>query len=423
MMRPVLTACAALAILFAAATVPGRAQALVTGIGDQKLSLFDDERFLALRVNRVRIVVPWNVALTPDSPGGRWIDHALELSFVPLVAFEREAGMTCPGAGCQAPSAAEYEGALVAFRQRWPSITELTPWNEPNHRSQPTFPSPRSAARYYNAARRTCRECTLVAGDVLDNGNLAVWLRDYTRALSERPVVWGVHNYYDATYFATSGVDALARATSGRIWLTETGGIVRFSPPSGGGQPYDERRAADSIRWLYAIARPRPRISRMYLYHWQGLTDHAFDSGLVGPRAEERPGLGVVRERVGLRAGPPPRDRRRAPASPVVARLSGGGIGWAGTRLRLRVACVSAPRRCRGRLVVSVPGRAPGGAPRLRSTFSSEPGRVLTRTLRPSAAVRRALLRQPRLQIAICLPGGACRAVQRSRTFGVAPTP
>ena len=95
-----------------------------------------------------------------------------------------------------------YAAGLSAFRARWPQVTELTPWNEPNHRSQPTFPLPGLAAQYYNAARRTCPACLLVAGDLLDDGNLAAWLADYRQTLDEPPAVWGLHNYYDATYFA-----------------------------------------------------------------------------------------------------------------------------------------------------------------------------------------------------------------------------
>ena len=98
---------------------------------------------------------------------------------------------------------------------------------------------------------------------------MATYLAAYKSALVTTPAVWGLHDYYDATYFQSSGVDALLRATTGPVWLTETGGIVSFT--SGASSlPYDERRAADAVSWVYQLADRRPRIARVYLHQWQG---------------------------------------------------------------------------------------------------------------------------------------------------------
>ena len=323
-MRGLLATAAVTAFAAVAVALAGTAPAVatVTGLGDQNTGFFEHPAFQELRIDPVRVVVPWDAALTGEPSVSAWLDRALARGLVPLVAFEKGRGVVCPGAGCQGPTVAAYEAGVTAFRARWPQITELTPWNEPNHRGQPTYPHPGLAAQYYNAARRACAGCVLVAGDLLDDGNLASWLADYEQTLSEQPAVWGLHNYYDATYFSSGGLDALAAATTGQIWLTETGGIVRFTPPGGAGLPYDERRAADSIRWLYSLTSNRPRVARMYLYHWQGRDDHDFDAGLVGPQGQQRPGLAVVREHVGLRA---------AGGGPGLGRGPGGGSaggGW-----------------------------------------------------------------------------------------------
>lgn len=413
------TACVAVAVALAGAAPAG---ALVTGLGDQGTGFFGHPAFGEMRIDAVRVVVPWDAALTGDPRAAAWLDRALGRGLVPLVAFEKSSGVVCPGSACAGPTVAAYEAAVGAFRARWPQVNQLTPWNEPNHRGQPTYPHPGLAAQYYNAARRACAGCVLVAGDLLDDGNLAAWLADYQQTLAEQPAVWGLHNYYDATYFSSGGLDALQAGTTGQIWLTETGGIVRFTPPGAVGLPYDERRAADSIRWLYALTATRPRVSRMFLYHWQGRDDNDFDAGLVGPQGQPRPGLAVVREHVGLRGsagvgggGEPGGSRPGASTTPVVLRVSDKGLRLVKAGLRVGIACLSAPRRCSGRLVVrTAPGPRRAYRPRLLMNFDLRAGHSVVRVLRTSLRARRALLRRPRLQVTYCLGGTrACRTVQR----------
>lgn len=433
MMRSALAAAAVVACIAMAAAGAAPA-ATITGLGEQNTAFFDDPAFRGLRIDAVRVVVPWNSAITGDRRAQAWIDRALADGLTPLVAFEKSRDMVCPGAGCAGPSTAAYEAAISAFRARWPQVTQLTPWNEPNHRSQPTYAHAGLAAQYYNAARRACPQCTLVAGDLLDDGNLAAWLADYRQTLSEPPAVWGLHNYYDATYFSSIGLDALARDTTGEIWLTETGGIVRFSPPGGGGLPHDEQRAADSLRWLYALTARRPRVTRMYVYHWQGLEGTDFDGGLVGPTGRARAGLAVVREHAGLRstgaaeiapdaapgtAGIPGASATATGAGrragiPIALRVSGKGLRLVKRGLRVGVACLSAPTRCTGRVVITTPKRTRGYRPRLQANFDLAPGRSVVRELPTSRRVRRAVLTGRRLQVTYCLAGTrACRTVQR----------
>ncbi|MBA3747509.1 MAG: hypothetical protein H0W96_08480, partial [Solirubrobacterales bacterium] len=401
-MRRRLVTAAVAAILAAAAACAGAGPAagLTTGLGEQNTAVFDDPAFVSMRIDHVRIVVPWDAALTNDGRAAAWIERALARGLTPLVTFEKSRGVVCPGSACAGPSVAAYEAGIAAFRARWPTITQLTPWNEPNHKSQPTYHRPALAADYYDAARRVCAQCRLVAGDVLDDGNLRSWVGEYQRALDETPALWGLHNYYDATYFDSRGLDTLSALTSGEIWLTETGGIVRFSPPGGGGLPHDEERAADSLRWLYALTASRPRVTRMYVYHWQGLENTDFDGGLVGPHGQARPGLAVVREHAGLRSAAGAPLGGRLP----VLRVSGKALRLVKRGLRVGVACVSAPKRCTGRLSVTTPrGPRTTYRPRLRMNFTLRPGRGVVRLLPASRRARRALLRHRRLQVTYCL--------------------
>jgi len=400
---------AALAAIVASTATPARA-AMLTGLGDQSTEFFDHPSFHELGIGHVRFVAPWDAGLTGDARTAAWLERALGAGLVPLVAFEKARGVQCPGAGCRHPSVGEFERAVAAFRARWPQVTEITPWNEPNHRSQPTAGRPRLAAEYYNAARRACPGCVLVAGDPLDGDDLETWLAEYERRLVEQPAVWGLHNYYDATYFGDDGIDRLARATTGEIWLTETGGIVRFTPRGAPALPYDEQRAAEAIRWLYSLTAERPRVSRMYLYHWQGRDDRDFDSGLLDAQGRPRPGLEAVR--AGMRAARP--SERRRPA----LRVSERGLRLVRRGLRVTAACLSA--RCTGRIVVAIgpaTRRSSRGRyrPRLVANIDLPAGRAVVRTLALSARARRVLRRhRRRVQLTTCLAGAqACTTAHR----------
>ena len=88
------------------------------------------------------------------------------------------------------------------------------------------------------------------------------------------------------------GTKLLLRTVRGKVWLTETGGIVRFVLPDGRTLfPYSERRANVAISRVLRLAREyRSRIARLYVYHWRAdQFDNRFDAGLLGkdgtPRA------------------------------------------------------------------------------------------------------------------------------------------
>ena len=403
-------------LLLAAGAGPARAAAAgpVTGISDNSPELLDAPAFRALNLDAVRLVVPWDAAERP----GRWdgsLARAEALGADVLVAFEHAEGDRCPAAPCVLPSADAYERAVAAFLGAHPGVRTITAWNEPNHASQPTAHAPAAAAAYYDAARRVCPGCTVVAGDLLDGAPMASYLAAYKSALVAPPAVWGLHDYYDATYFQSSGVDALLRATTGPVWLTETGGIVSFA--SGAGSlPYDERRAADGVSWVYQLADRRPRIARVYFYQWQGSPANAFDSGLVGYDGTPRPGYDVVRARVGLRGGGP----TTVPGPPRTGAGAGGGVKGAPApwvprapavlappgrtarlrtlrrlrllshgRLELRARCISfdpAETRCRQRLVARITGRVVA-----RPVVDVRAGRSFVRVVRLPRWARRAL--------------------------------
>jgi hypothetical protein len=399
----VLAAIAAFGPLGAAAAAP------MTGISDNSPELLDAPAFRALNIDAVRLVVPWDAAERP----GRWdasLARAQAFGADVLVAFDHAESDRCPGAPCVLPSIERYEQAIAAFLRAHPSVRTITAWNEPNHGSQPTAPAPAAAAAYYDATRRVCPTCTVVAGDLLDGAPMASYLAEYKSALVTTPAVWGLHDYHDATYFQSTGIDAMSRATTGPIWLTETGGIVSLTSGTSS-LPYDERRAADGVSWVYQLADRRPRIARVYLYQWQGDPTNGFDSGLVGYDGTPRPGYHVVRARVGVRAGatvPDPLVGGKAPDAgvpspwlprqPAVLAPPGHTARLrtlrrlrllAHGRLELRARCISFdPRetRCRQRLVARVTGRVVA-----RVVVDVRAGRSFVAVIRLPRWARRAL--------------------------------
>ena len=136
-------------ILFvlAVAAIPSTASAVTVGLGDQSSGTFSDPRFESLGLKKVRVITPWNVAL---SRGDRaWLDDYLAAVSAagvdPLVSFGAAHGSRCPARPCRLPTTATFERAFRAFRARWPQVRTLGVWNEANHRTQPTFRYPEQA--------------------------------------------------------------------------------------------------------------------------------------------------------------------------------------------------------------------------------------------------------------------------------------
>ena len=87
----------------------------------------------------------------------------------------------------------------------------------------------------------------------------------------------------------------------GSVWLTETGGIVKFRLPNGHLLfPYSESRANRATKRMFALAkRYRSRIKRLYIYHWkQPAKSNRFDAGLIRRSGKARPAYNTVRNQL-----------------------------------------------------------------------------------------------------------------------------
>jgi hypothetical protein len=282
-----ITALAA-ACCLAAVCAPRAEARFVLGIADQSTAMLADPRFAALGIAHTRLVVPYDLASDPAQLAryAPVIEGARARGVHALVSFAASAR-----APRHLPSAGEYARAVRGFRARFPWVRTLGVWNEANHAGQPTARHPARAARLYNVLRARCRGCRIVAADVLDQRGFERWVRAFRR-VARAPRIWGLHNYVDVNRMRDRSIGRLRAATGGRgqVWLTETGGVVRFARSFG----YDERRAARSTRHVLQVA-ARRRVRRVYLYQWSGAPlGSRWDSGLIAADGRARPALNVV---------------------------------------------------------------------------------------------------------------------------------
>ena len=277
---------------------------LTIGISDQSPATFANPLFTSLGIRNARLVAPWNAVITEPERLHRWLSAAQAANIEPLVVFEHARNDRCPDSPCRLPSPAAYGAALREFQSQYPWVQLITPWNEPNHPSQPTAYEPVAAAALYNEARAACPRCRLVAGDVLDDSSMEAWVTKYKNALMERPALWGLHNYYDVTRFGTDRTSAFLGLVQGDVWLTEAGGIVYRRAVDGRVvHPYDEARAERSLSLGFDIARRfGSRIPRVYVYQWQSPPNARFDAGLLGPDGNPRPTYHVFRREAARRS-------------------------------------------------------------------------------------------------------------------------
>jgi hypothetical protein len=292
-------------VLLLLAVPAAEAKNPIVGIADQKANTFSSGNFRALHVKRSRYVVPWNVALVESERArfDRWYGAARAAGVKQvLVAFSASRGSRCPARPCRLPSVRSYTRAFRAFRRHYRGIRTIQPWNEANSPTQPTGPwrrGARAAARYYNVVKRQCRRCTVTAADVLDlsRRTMGRWVHQFKR-YAHKPRLWGLHNYTDTN--RRSGLTAaFLRMVRGKVWLTETGGIVAFRDANGHVRfRFSERRAATATRRMFSIARKhRRRIARLYVYQWSiDFSGNRFDAGLVRANGVPRPAYYVVRK-------------------------------------------------------------------------------------------------------------------------------
>lgn len=286
----------AVAVGFAFSAPQAESKALV-GVGDNSPNMFLDSNFRSLGTKISRKIIPYdyyNYQFELDQLQA-WLTNAQALGIEPLISFQHSLVNKK-----KLPSVAEFKQTLQHFRTNYPSVKTISPWNEANHVTQPTYKKPKRAAEFFNATKAACKGCKIVAADVLDQANMLPWLKVFKKH-AKGPKIWGLHSYADSNKpisWKKSATKKLLGAVKGEIWLTEVGGLVAFK----NNFPYNEKRAAKAVRKTLQLSKKSPRIKRTYLYCWYGAVQPAgappyiWDSGLVSASGVPRPGFNELRK-------------------------------------------------------------------------------------------------------------------------------
>lgn len=282
----------------------------IVGFADQKPSMFADPRFVDLGIRDARLNVPWDVLQDRATRANvdAWMAGARRLGVRPLITVDRSRRS---GQESRNPTAGALATQVRRWRARWPGqVRQISSWNEGNINKRPEL-----VAQWYRAILGACPGCTVLGVDLVDRGNAVSWARRFVKAAGRSPDVWGLHNYVDSNTFSTANTRAFLRAVDGRVWFTETGGVLRRARPrvifSGFGSAHASRATGYLLKRLTLV--DPIRVERVYLYSWStGSDEENWDSGVVGPDGRERPALRVVRCYLGSCAA-----KRPEPVTPV----------------------------------------------------------------------------------------------------------
>lgn len=305
--RPILTL-SLLVVGFMAAPATSHA-AFLTGIGDQQSAMFSSPLYRALNTKIVRYIAPYDAmrgGLPEDRARARdFLGKARAQNKRILVAFYHSRKNPT-----KIPSTKTYTSAVKAFRKAFPYVKEYQPWNEANRGTVRNgskialrSPSAKQSAGFYKALKANCSGCKLTGLDLLDGQNIKpslAYLRAFQKAVRpSQPKIWGLHNYSDTNRNSSTRTKAFLKAVKGEVWLTETGGIVKFGKSFPGGST-GEARAARALKKMFSIAKSSSRIKRLYIFQWTGSgPDERFDAGLTDINGNARPGYKVVKDRIG----------------------------------------------------------------------------------------------------------------------------
>ena len=301
---------ALIAAVVALLLAPAASDAYVVGIADQDPALFDDPFFLQLAPVRTRYITPYDSIFKDRATLDAWMTAAHDAGMEPVVAFNPPDTMKCPNlngaTGCKPVSSARYTAAFRAFRKAYPWVHIYQPWNEINNLTQPTVHHPEAVVAYYKIVKANCRGCTVLGGDIQDLPNMVSYtktlLQDFRKAHVSTPRLWGLHNYTDTNRFVKDASSSMRKATKllpGKIWLTETAGIYRFTPQNAR-QSFRpslsrQKRAMQAI--FTQADHYRSKIDRIYLYEWfAAAASNRWDSGVLDAHGLPRPVYTVLQQ-------------------------------------------------------------------------------------------------------------------------------
>lgn len=281
------------------------ASSYLVGIADEKTEMFSDPLWKQLNTHITRYIVPYDAAVRPYSLtlATQWIRAAEAHHQQVLVAFYHSEYTPT-----RMPSIKSYEQDVKKFMKLFPNVHQYQPWNETNRGnvrySYEKFNSPTAveSAKYYQTLRHVCPKCTILGLDILDQAAVGPTIQYVSEFKAEirhlrvpMPTLWGLHDYSDTNRFSSERTRAILAVVPGDVWLTETGGIVKFGGAFPNVHGSGLTRAAKALSFMFAIASKYTRIQRLYVYQWTGGTASTiFDSGLTDAHHKPRPGYVTV---------------------------------------------------------------------------------------------------------------------------------
>ncbi len=278
------------------------AASYLTGIGDQQTEMFSNRLWQQLHTKIARYIAPYDAVVRPYSLwlATQWIAAAEARHQQILVAFYHSEYTPM-----KMPSVTTYTRDVQKFIKLFPRVRQYQAWNETNRGTLAhMFKSPTAleSARYYKALRSVCKGCTITGLDILDGPTIGPTLRyvgefkrDIVLLKTPMPRLWGLHNYSDTNRFQSTRTRAILSLAPGQVWLTETGGIVKFGGAFPNRKGSGLKRATRALAYMFKLASSNSRIKRLYIFQWSGGTGSTrFDAGLTDARFNPRPGYVTV---------------------------------------------------------------------------------------------------------------------------------
>ena len=305
--RLTLLLCAGTLLPALLAPTAGAKTKVAVGIGDQNPAMFTHQAYKDLGIKKVRFFIRWDAMRSGNEETLRSAEaYVAAAKKANDRVFMHISTDTFTPKKAKLPSVSQYRrdvGKLVRhFRKK--GVKEWGVWNEANHKSQPTYRSPKRAAQYYREMRKFCKGCTILALDVLDQAGdaryVARWFAALPRSLrSSKSLRIGIHNYSDTNRKRSRGTSRIIKAVKQRnrranFWLTETGGVANF----GRSFPCDTKRQANRTSYMFTLAKKfRRDVDRLYSYNWFGANCQGFDAGLVNADGSLRPAYSTFKSR------------------------------------------------------------------------------------------------------------------------------
>lgn len=300
-----------LGMLLAAA--PSQA-AFTVGLGDQRPETFSNQLFKDLKLKKVRFFTPWDTGLDPSlkAETDAYMAAARAAKQEVFVHFSAKRGCFennrySKSSTCKAPTVKRYTAAFKAFKKQYSFVKVYGTWNEANHVSQPLSykaaksRGPKLASQYYTALKKNCKGCKVVAGDLLDQSDLGKYARAMNKALKGRAKLWGLHNYGDVNRNRSKGTTTMLKSVPGKLWLTETGGIVKFDGADN--LKVGENEAVKALKNMFKLANKydskrkgfKSTIDRLYPYNFREQQNARFDAALLDPAGNPRKGYATFK--------------------------------------------------------------------------------------------------------------------------------